>query len=540
MAPAVVFAGVPYGWEFEQVQNVLEQSGFRGNDVIVMSQLTESGTSFTFDIEAADWVEEAANGLLHCFEGEDAAVVGAFAVVAQGRFLLQSIPRPYVLFLRDNGTLVAGDDKGDSNLVAVEMSEWKVAELEEDIFKRCSKLRLVCLPISLESIGEEAFSWCEGLKSADVSRCPCLKRIGKRAFGGCILLPCAILPASTEVVEELAYTNSGLGEFDLSLCPLASFYGAPLAGALVNKIVTGWFDFRRVCDTGPDIVMGTCFTDFTVECGTSASENDVRKGLIGLERASGSPSFTLRGDNGWEESFQEPQHGEITKADACREVMLQGRQVADWCRRLRGAPLRPNVYALCLSGLSPKELPGICAEHVPDLREVFLPGGLLVLPEYMLAEARRLKRVVLGHPRVLREIGNWSLVGCCALGTLDIPATVTKVGRMAFEDSGIKHLNVEELKLTEADFCFMPRLETLILGPSVAGLCFPGAACLRSLTFGRMLLRGEGCGGHVTDARCMTFSGRFPDSLESVLERAHVFGELAAAALVPSRPALPP
>jgi hypothetical protein len=202
-------------------------------------------------------------------------------------------------------------------------------------------------------------------------------------------------------------------------------------------------------------------------------------------------------------------------------------------------PLEQHVFSLCLRGVRPEALSGVQLRHnVPDLRELFFPEGMTVLPGTLCENLRRLGRVVFPGAPVLTEVGWYAFLGCCSLRSLLLPTTMRIIGLWAFDGAAIERMNLLEVhRVQRAHLDGMTRVKFLAFGRSVNHVSFAGAASVRSLTFGR--ISGQ-CGGHPVEARCLTLKGRFPRSLESVLRETHLFAELCGAANRVSSPMTPP
>lgn len=76
-----------------------------------------------------------------------------------------------------------------------------------------TRLQTVVLPLTVTSIGENAFSGCTSLRNIDIPRATAL---GRYAFGGCKNLQSVKIPAVTEIQEDCFYSCQALNDIDLS------------------------------------------------------------------------------------------------------------------------------------------------------------------------------------------------------------------------------------------------------------------------------------------------------------------------------------
>jgi hypothetical protein len=194
--PAFAFVGFPFGREFDDMNDLLEVSGYSSKDLIVMCRIGE-GIAFVFDPEALKWVEDSAFRLKNRLSEGVSACVGAFITVTSGTFTLGTIGRFYALFPLGNTSIMRSPTgEGDADLIAIEMRAWEVTTLGAELFEHCFNLRLVALPSSMKDIDDWTFGCCESLECVSLVGCPSLERVGEQAFFGCTALREVILPGS--------------------------------------------------------------------------------------------------------------------------------------------------------------------------------------------------------------------------------------------------------------------------------------------------------------------------------------------------------
>jgi hypothetical protein len=543
--PAFVFVGLPYGAEFEGMRKLMEESGCPSEDLIVMCEIG-GGIAFVFDMKAGEWVEEGAFHLKNrCVEGVSACV-GAF-IVARDTFTLGTIDRPYVLFPLDSASIV-GNWWGrgrEVHLIAVEMRAWEATKFETYfLFQDCFNLRFVSLPVRMRKVEKYAFLGCQSLECASLIDCSSLCVIEDFAFSGCTRLRKVILSGSIEHVKRRAFENSGVRLLDASRCPGAEFGRMTLSGSLLDKVITSFESCEAVCRIGAEILEGTQCSTFISAMKSKREEleeSGVRNALLSVSGASSitliSPGCTIT-------------LSDVVDLQALPVICTgDGGPITLPSRVIASGPLLPsfslpqNVLSLSLRGLRPEVLWYVgLSGNVRNLRELFFPEGMTVVPGCLCENLRRLKRVVFPGPSILTNVGRKAFAGCCSLGSFPLPATVKMIEKCAFSGTGIEGMDLLGLRVQSADCDEMTRVEFLAFGPSVDYFSFRSAASLRSITFGRMRAKNSecGCGGHPVEARCLTLEDRFPQSLECVLREAHLFGELGSAGKRVACPMTPP
>ena len=94
----------------------------------------------------------------------------------------------------------------------------RLTSIGSNAFYRCSGFTRAELPPRVETLGECAFQYCRGLRTADCSAAQ-LTAIERQTFYGCTLLEQVALPDTLQTIGDLAF-----GE-----CPSLTYVGIPLA-----------------------------------------------------------------------------------------------------------------------------------------------------------------------------------------------------------------------------------------------------------------------------------------------------------------------
>ena len=103
-----------------------------------------------------------------------------------------------------------------------------ILHYQKAAFLQCDGIKSVRFPAGLSTIGRDAFSWCEGLTSLDLSRCTNLTTIGDGAFYQCEGLTSLDLSACTSLstIGRGAFSwCEGLTSLNLSACTSLSTIG---------------------------------------------------------------------------------------------------------------------------------------------------------------------------------------------------------------------------------------------------------------------------------------------------------------------------
>jgi hypothetical protein len=91
----------------------------------------------------------------------------------------------------------------------------KLARIEATTFYECSSLKSICLPASVESVGNLSVSPCASLSLFTFESGSKLTRIETRALYGCPLLKSICLPASLQMLDGSALARTGISRITL-------------------------------------------------------------------------------------------------------------------------------------------------------------------------------------------------------------------------------------------------------------------------------------------------------------------------------------
>jgi hypothetical protein len=385
--------------------------------------------------------------------------------VTSGTFTLGTIGRPYALFPLGNARIVRSPTlEGDADLIAVEMRAWEITEFgTTDLFMNGFNLRFVALPASMKKINDCTFCYCESLEFASLIDCTSLESVGKSAFYGCTALREVILPASVVDISNRAFVCSGVRLIDAHRCPTAKFGVLPLAGSLVDEVVTSLPTCKMVSEIGAVMVRGTRCSRFVSAISASIAEVEQSKVMGSLLSVTGASSMSLVWP-GWTITS----HVQVNLQDLSTISMLEGgsltivrpsRVVAVGGKMpVFGSSVCDNVLSLSLCGVQPAALSNVrLGKNVPNIRELLFPAGMTVLPRNICLGLRRLERVVFTGPATLNKIENEAFDTCCSLRSLLLPATVRVIDWRAIHCSGIERKDLLEMPLTKASLLGMTR-----------------------------------------------------------------------------------
>jgi hypothetical protein len=116
----------------------------------------------------------------------------------------------------------------------------QLVRIEAQSFVKCASLRSICIPASVEYIGQECFAFSKGpgswLESLTFEAGSKLRQIGESAFAGCRWLHSIYLPASVSEIDGATFVDSAFSDI--------GFEPGNKDFCVDNHFV---FDFARTC-----------------------------------------------------------------------------------------------------------------------------------------------------------------------------------------------------------------------------------------------------------------------------------------------------
>ena len=409
-----------------------------------------------------------------------------------------------------------------------------VTKLGSRAFKDCSNLVKVTMP-GVEIIHPECFSCCESLK--DVALPDTLCEIRESGFWGCKTLEQINIPRHLKAIGYLAFNNSGLRNLNIEIsdgyeCCIyeyAFYHCQQLETVRLNGNVTivGRMAFAACRPSLKTLVLkNTKILESepaaTMLLGCTALE----KIIVPTDKYNSYPDFNIQGyfpedlETRDLNSLIIPTDGLIDKQSCILtkedKAAIEGvianetfREIYsdDGLRLLKvlGNPERVEVK----DGV--KVVCSDACQGLDSLREVVMPLSVTELGNRAFAECRNLVKVTMpgvesiaawcfyhcenlkevALPFTLRGIWRSAFSGCKALEQIKIPRHLKTIDCYAFQDSGLKDLNIEisdgyKCYIDYRSFSDCKNLETVRLDRNVlvvGNMAFAGCTALKTIEF---------------------------------------------------------
>jgi hypothetical protein len=300
----------------------------------------------------------------------------------------------------------------------------KLRRIEEAALYGCSSLKWICLPASVEFLGEGAFMDCSSLSSLTFESGSKLTEIHPKAFYGCSSLESLCLPAPLQVIDGSALAKTRISKVTIDEgnrhFRISGHYLLDSTGIWVIR----YFGSNSTVTLSPSIQILThhCFLD----CGF----------LCSLKCESGSTLARID-----EEALCDCSSLQTVSLPASVEFL--GRRSLASCSSLRSLTFESGSK---LTRIESYALPGCRA-----LQALHLPASLEFLGTNSLAECSSLSSVTFESGSKLARIEPGTFMNCQALKQICLPASVESVGDRAFWGcSSLSSLTFEPgSKLTE-------------------------------------------------------------------------------------------
>ena len=294
-------------------------------------------------------------------------------------------------------------------------------------FQECQNLESINIPDSVQCIDNYAFSRCRSLTSIHI---PALTEIGKAVFENCHSL------RSITVSEENPYIDSRCNcNAIIDTATDTLLYGGPASEVPRDVKAIGKNAFR-FCDTLKSIVLPE---------GLTKIESSAFVGCHNLETINLPEGLETIGDKAFFSCEA------LTGIDIPNTVKTIGGTAFANCYSLTrinipaGAELGPGAFAGCgaIECISVDENNptydnrGGCNAIIETLTNTLIKGC---------------KSTVI--PESVKEIGHCAFSDCKDLETINIPQTVTAIGRQAFSATGLKQISLPDGLMSIGDSAF--------------------------------------------------------------------------------------
>ena len=340
--------------------------------------------------------------------------------------------------------------------------------ISASLFRNCTALKSVTLPITLTEIGNSMFENCSSLINVNFPSDNQIETIGADAFKNCALLSEVILPEKLRLIEARAFQNcTSLSEIILP--------------ENLEKIVSQAFED---CTNLTDITI----YDKVTSISTSAF-NNIPKEQLTIHGIAGSYANTFATTNGY--AFEVVQTGDdlittylqakideakgldpalytkesyanlltaIAHAEQVLEEATEQTQIDNEIAALQGVidALDPVVFRyqeiaggaeIAITGFNnpggaaeiPAEIDGKPVTSIAEgafedvlITSVSIPAGVKTIENAAFKSCSQLQTAVFADGSALVSIGDNAFESCQKLSGLQLPAGVTEIGRAAF------------------------------------------------------------------------------------------------------------
>jgi hypothetical protein len=399
-------------------------------------------------------------------------VFGAELVVSGLCEKPETLVGPYFVVAVEGAEFPVGACGGDSDLVAVDLSNSRLRELPSDVFGRCTRLAAAAFPTELARIRSWCFQCCIALESVDLAA------------------------TAVEQIDFEAFDKSGLKRVSLpaSLRKLAvsAFVGTPLAALDLRasaRISAGNYTQGRLEVTelglpreGFAALAATVLPGSRIEVLYADVDMDDMERLVPLLDEWAIDRLRVVSPR-LDEPFEwvrSPRPRSVVVSDPALITAPSAVTLTLW-RRLPKDQLR-FVRSIDLSTLG--ELPG--SETVAGsffLESVILPARLRVIPDGFFKRCPRLSHVGTSGCVALEKIAWCAFDGCRSLREFSFPSTIRTVGG-AFAGTSIVCLDLSETRADRINVHDMKCLVRLVLPRCCTLGSASGLPALRSVAFG--------------------------------------------------------
>ncbi len=358
---------------------------------------------------------------------------------------------------KGEATVISGDYSSLTNLtipgsIEVDGVSYIVKAIDNYVFSNCNYLDSLVIESGVETIGQNAFYWCNNLKS--VSLPTTLRSIGENAFNHCYYLSSLVIPEGVKTIGQNAfYWCYGIKKLELSSTIDSignyAFYGFSNLSKVICRIKTPfkisesvfctnyyWENEVQVFSNSPATLYVPVGTKSTYE--TFAGWNMFDGGIF-----EGDPKEGISGMFNY-----------IYMTDSKKAILVAG----DYSN-LRTLEIPATAV---IDGES-YNVVGIGNEAFQNisLTSVIIPEGVETIGKRAFWECYSLRSVKL--PETITSIGDEAFQSCSVLDTISVPSNIKSIGTSAYWGTKITEVRIpaSTTYIGRGAFAYCERLQSI-------------------------------------------------------------------------------
>ena len=302
---------------------------------------------------------------------------------------------------------------------------------------------------SVTAIGEKAFYFCKALSSVTIPES--VTEIGPSAFRNCAALTTLALPAGVTTIGYSAFFGcSGLTSFTIpsgvTTIEPYTFFGCKRVPS---------FNLGNITKIGGSAFAGcAALTSVAIPAGLGQIESYTFQNCTGLTSVTIPAGITNVGDAAFQGCTG---LASVTIPEGVQQI---GRAAFEGCSALTAIAIPSTVKAMVSSSFG--GCVNLASISIADGNTVYSSNGNCIIETY--EEVKQKETIV--HvklvsgckssviPDGVTEIGTAAFQNCTGLTAIDIPATVTSVGPLAFYNTGLTSVTIPESVNQIDDYSF--------------------------------------------------------------------------------------